>query len=89
MAGVGSPLRAIRAKCLAGLCRATDEGSPDCRIQTCALWPFRMGTNPNRKGLAPRSPDFVKREGAKHRSIWIGMAHPTGRPIQATLQDPL
>ena len=61
MAGLGSPLRAIRAKCLDCAGHQAKEVR-DCLIRTCALWPFRMGKNPNRKGLGPRLPTLRKHE---------------------------
>ena len=48
MAKVGSPLRAIREKCLDCTCHQLVDVR-ECQIQTCALWPFRMGKNPFRK----------------------------------------
>lgn len=44
------PLRAIRLKCLDCCCGSASEVKL-CHIQSCALWPFRLGKNPNRKGL--------------------------------------
>lgn len=45
-----STIKAIRARCLD--CRG---GSTvlvrDCKDTDCALWPYRMGTNPNRQGI--------------------------------------
>ena len=39
-----SPIKAIRAKCLD--CSGNSEGEVrKCVSVTCALWPFRMGTN--------------------------------------------
>ena len=44
-----TPIKAIRSKCLE--CSA---GQPkevrECVIHDCALYPFRLGKNPNRKG---------------------------------------
>jgi hypothetical protein len=48
---LSTPLRAIRKYCL--FCGV---GSPkevrECLIKDCALYPYRMGTNPARKGIA-------------------------------------
>jgi len=45
-----SPLRAIRANCLE--CSGDNMAEVKrCEIIDCPLWPFRMGHNPNRKGL--------------------------------------
>jgi hypothetical protein len=45
-----TPLRAVRAKCL-----DCSVGQPVevrmCEVTSCALFPFRMGKNPNRKGI--------------------------------------
>ena len=43
-----SPLKAIRAKCLDCCCGSAYEVK-NCVIYDCALYPFRMGHNPNRK----------------------------------------
>ena len=45
-----SPLKAIRAKCL----DCTAEQPQEVRLcpsENCPLWPYRMGHNPNRKGI--------------------------------------
>lgn len=45
-----SPLKAIRAKCLD--CCADQPGEVRlCPSENCPLWPYRMGHNPNRKGI--------------------------------------
>ena len=49
MARAGSPLRAIREKCLDCTCQQPVEVR-ECRIQTCALWPFRMGKDVRLQG---------------------------------------
>ncbi len=43
-----NPLRAIRAKCL-DCCGGFKAETRKCVATDCALWPFRMGTNPFRK----------------------------------------
>ena len=47
-----TPLRAIRSKC-----RDCTNGSLKdirlCTFSDCPLYPFRMGRNPNRKGIGP------------------------------------
>ena len=43
--GIPKPLRAIRLKCLECSCQQPSEVR-DCRIQTCVLWPYRMGRYP-------------------------------------------
>lgn len=45
-----SPLKAIRAKCLDCMCEQLAEVRA-CQSDNCPLWPYRMGHNPNRKGI--------------------------------------
>lgn len=49
-----TPLRAIRAKCLDCCCDQATEVRR-CPSKTCALWPFRLGKNPNRAGIGGRA----------------------------------
>lgn len=45
-----SPLKAIRKKCLD--CSGYNQAEvKNCVIPDCVLYPFRMGNNPNRKGI--------------------------------------
>jgi hypothetical protein len=45
-----TPIQAIRAKCLE--CSNDQPGEVSgCPIGDCALYPFRMGSNPRRKGI--------------------------------------
>lgn len=45
-----TPVRAIRLKCLeCGTWSAKEVR--ECRIDNCALFPFRFGKNPSRKGI--------------------------------------
>ena len=57
-----SPLKAIRAKCLDCSCNAPQEVRL-CVIHDCALFSYRFGHNPARKGLGPRAallgPKFI------------------------------
>ena len=48
-----SPLRSIREKCI-DCCAGNKAEVARCEIQSCALWPFRMGRNPNRAGVGGR-----------------------------------
>jgi hypothetical protein len=41
-----SPVKAIREHCRD--CSENDSDRKDCKIKTCALWPFRMGKDPGR-----------------------------------------
>lgn len=45
-----TPLKAIRAKCLDCMCDQLAEVR-QCPCEDCPLYPFRMGHNPNRKGV--------------------------------------
>jgi hypothetical protein len=45
---VQKPLKAIREKCIDCCCGNAAEVRK-CVATNCALWPFRMGTNPFRK----------------------------------------
>ena len=56
-----SPLKAIRAKCLDCMCDQPQEVRL-CPCESCPLWPYRMGHNPNRKGISGK---FFKAESAE------------------------
>ena len=45
-----TPLKSIRAKCL-DCCNDQVQEVRLCPCENCALWPYRMGHNPNRKGI--------------------------------------
>lgn len=45
-----SPLKSIRAKCLDCVGDQSQEVRL-CPSEGCPLWPYRMGHNPNRKGI--------------------------------------
>ncbi len=45
-----SPLKSIRAKCLDCMCDQPMEVRL-CPCNDCPLYPYRMGHNPNRKGI--------------------------------------
>jgi hypothetical protein len=47
-----TPLQAIRAKCLDCSSHKPKEVR-ECLVSTCAIYPFRLGHNPNRKGVGP------------------------------------
>lgn len=49
-----TPLKSIRAKCLDCCCGQAQEVRL-CSSQTCPLWPFRMGKNPNRAGIGGKN----------------------------------
>ena len=48
MQGV-TPIKAIRAKCLD--CVSSPKMARECRESKCPLHPYRLGTNPKRKGI--------------------------------------
>lgn len=45
-----TPLMAIKEKCLDCCCGDSKEVK-HCTVANCALFPFRMGRNPNRAGV--------------------------------------
>ncbi len=47
---IRTPIKAIRAKCLDCMCDSAQEVRL-CPCQDCPLYPYRMGHNPNRKGM--------------------------------------
>lgn len=49
-----SPTKAIKSKCLDCSCNSKKEVR-SCHITDCSLHPFRMGKNPNRKGIKKAS----------------------------------
>ena len=56
-----TPLRAIRAKCL-DCCGGSEKEVRECRIVACALFPYRMGHNPNRTGIGGQVPNIGLKE---------------------------
>jgi len=44
------PLQAIRRKCL-DCCCGSPKAAGLCSVQDCALYPYRFGHNPKRKGV--------------------------------------
>lgn len=55
-----TPLKAIRAKCLDCMCDQAQEVRL-CPCEDCALYPYRMGHNPSRKGIG----GFKEKEGGE------------------------
>ena len=45
-----TPMRAIRSKCL-DCCLNSAAEVRMCPVRDCALYPYRFGHNPNRKGI--------------------------------------
>jgi hypothetical protein len=49
-----SPIKAIRKHCLE--CSSGSKGEvKNCIITDCPLYPFRLGKNPNRKGIGNKN----------------------------------
>ena len=55
-----TPIKAIRAKCLDCSNRQRKEVR-DCLIPECPIFPFRMGKNPNRKGIGGIKPNSAEK----------------------------
>lgn len=45
-----TPIKSIRAHCLECSGQSPKEVK-ECTITNCALYPYRLGKNPNRKGI--------------------------------------
>ena len=57
-----TPMKAIRSKCLD--CNYTANEVRLCPCTDCALWPFRLGKNPN---IKPRNLTDEQRKAAAER----------------------
>jgi hypothetical protein len=57
-----TPMKAIRAKCLD--CNGNAYEVKLCPCTDCALWPFRLGKNPN---IKPRNLTDEQRKAAAER----------------------
>lgn len=56
-----SALKAIRLKCLD--CSGQSQADVrDCVIPECVLYPYRMGKNPNRKGIGCKNPTHLHKK---------------------------
>jgi hypothetical protein len=53
-------LKAIRSKCLECCCDSANEVNL-CTVPNCGLFQFRFGKNPNRAGMGPKVPFFIKK----------------------------
>ena len=49
-----TPINAIRAKCIECSGGSKKEVA-HCHIDDCSLYPYRFGTNPNRKGIGNKN----------------------------------
>ena len=47
-----TPMKAIRAKCL-DCCCGQVKAVKECQIETCRLWPYRMGKRPRKDNKTP------------------------------------
>ena len=55
-----TPVKAIREKCIDCMCGQKHEVKL-CPITDCSLYPFRLGKNPNRKGLGNKNASFLSK----------------------------
>ncbi|MCK9554962.1 hypothetical protein M0R36_03990 [bacterium] len=53
-----TPIKAIRAKCV-DCSNGQLKEIRLCPITDCPIYPFRMGRNPNRKGIGNKKPGNV------------------------------
>lgn len=69
-----NPMRAIREKCLDCSCQQPMEVK-ECTVKMCALWPFRMGTNPYRakRVMSPEARAKAAASLAKGRALKGGV----------------
>lgn len=67
MATIGSPLRAIRAKCMDCTCQQIVEVR-ECTATDCPIHPFRMGKNPNRAGKGGNTAGLEKARSLKNNT---------------------
>lgn len=69
-----NPVKAIREKCL-DCCGGSKAEIRKCVSTDCAIWPFRMGTNPFRK-KAVLTAEEKKRRAQRLRSGSISVTQP-------------
>ncbi len=55
-----TPLKAIRYQCLECVCWSASEVRR-CTGKLCALYPYRLGTNPERKGIGRTDQEFSRK----------------------------
>lgn len=58
---------AIREKCI-DCCAGSPGEVRKCTMIDCALWPFRMGTNPYRSEMSPEDRKAAKKRMAEARA---------------------
>ena len=54
-------LKAIKLKCKEDCCCGDRKSWINCEIDDCALWIYRMGTNPSRKGKGNPAATFGRK----------------------------
>lgn len=59
-----TPVKAIRAKCIDCTCGNLKE-IKECPVETCPLYLYRLGTNPNRGGIGLSSPAFLRKSAVE------------------------
>lgn len=52
---INTPIKSIRQHCLECSCNQKGEVL-NCHITDCVLYPYRLGKNPNRKGIRKEFP---------------------------------
>jgi hypothetical protein len=62
------PLAAIRAKCV-DCSGGSYAEARKCTATGCPLWPYRMGTNPRRKGAGNKNPQLTSRFSEARASV--------------------
>ena len=60
-----TPLKAIRQKCL-DCCMGSAQEVRLCPVRDCALYPYRTGHNPKRKGIGGK---FINDEDSIEKSV--------------------
>jgi len=53
------PVKAIKKFCYE-CTGGSVKGRSSCEITDCPLYPYRLGSNPNRSGMGGRSPSKIK-----------------------------
>lgn len=68
-----SPVKAIKKHCL-DCSGGSKKEVRECIIQDCPLYPFRLGKNPNRKGIKNSVSTIGKKQigNVKHKAVLEG-----------------
>ncbi len=59
-----TPIKAIRAKCLE-CSNYQPKEVRNCLILDCPLYPYRLGKNPNRKGIRKNTASFSQKSSTQ------------------------